>query len=106
MSLAQQEETLLASSGWALTGFWPGDQFTEAFTEGAFYPLGLSHWLLGLCDLEARVGIEPTHKAFAEPCLTTWLPRHCRVAEISAVFLRRKPLVGQPLVDLVDRLFN
>ena len=27
-------------------------------------------------DLEARVGIEPTHKAFAEPCLTTWLPRH------------------------------
>jgi hypothetical protein len=25
--------------------------------------------------LEARVGIEPTHKAFAEPCLTTWLPR-------------------------------
>jgi hypothetical protein len=26
--------------------------------------------------LEARVGIEPTHKAFAEPCLTTWLPRH------------------------------
>ena len=26
-------------------------------------------------DLEARVGIEPTHKAFAEPCLTTWLPR-------------------------------
>ena len=27
-------------------------------------------------ELEARVGIEPTHKAFAEPCLTTWLPRH------------------------------
>ena len=25
--------------------------------------------------LEARVGIEPTHTAFAEPCLTTWLPR-------------------------------
>ena len=25
--------------------------------------------------MEARVGIEPTHKAFAEPCLTTWLPR-------------------------------
>ena len=30
-------------------------------------------------ELEARVGIEPTHKAFAEPCLTTWLPR--RVSE-------------------------
>src|SRR4051794_9863880 len=29
-------------------------------------------------ELEARVGIEPTHKAFAEPCLTTWLPRRLR----------------------------
>lgn len=28
-------------------------------------------------QMEAEVGIEPTHKAFAEPCLTTWLPRHC-----------------------------
>lgn len=26
--------------------------------------------------LEAEVGIEPTNEAFAEPCLTTWLPRH------------------------------
>src|SRR5207237_4824975 len=25
--------------------------------------------------LEAEVGIEPTHTAFAEPCLTTWLLR-------------------------------
>jgi hypothetical protein len=25
--------------------------------------------------LEAEVGIEPTDEAFAEPCLTTWLPR-------------------------------
>ena len=31
--------------------------------------------LLAGNNLEARVGIEPTHKAFAEPCLTTWLPR-------------------------------
>src|SRR5277367_2999237 len=26
-------------------------------------------------EREARVGIEPTHTAFAEPRLTTWLPR-------------------------------
>lgn len=26
--------------------------------------------------LEAKVGIEPTNAAFAEPCLTTWLLRH------------------------------
>jgi hypothetical protein len=25
--------------------------------------------------MEAEVGIEPTNEAFAEPCLTTWLPR-------------------------------
>ena len=24
---------------------------------------------------EARVGIEPTYRGFADPCLTTWLPR-------------------------------
>ena len=28
-----------------------------------------------LKSLEARVGIEPTNAAFAEPCLTTWRPR-------------------------------
>ena len=30
---------------------------------------------LQVLGLEARVGIEPTNAAFAEPCLTTWLPR-------------------------------
>src|ERR1041385_9158510 len=34
------------------------------------------NYLFTLCHyLEARVGIEPTNAAFAEPCLTTWLPR-------------------------------
>lgn len=28
---------------------------------------------------EARVGIEPTNTAFAEPCLTTWLPRRKKI---------------------------
>src|SRR5438067_5828350 len=38
--------------------------------------------------MEARVGIEPTHKAFAEPCLTTWLPRRqrdCKLMEFAHV---------------------
>src|SRR5205823_13924679 len=40
--------------------------------------------------MEARVGMEPTHKAFAEPCLTTWLPRRLGDTKIKGLRLRRK----------------
>ena len=31
---------------------------------------------------EAWVGIAPTYKGFADPCLATWLPSHfCRLAK-------------------------
>ena len=44
--------------------------------------------------LEARVGIEPTNEAFAEPCLTTWLPRPTFASLVCWVRrLKRKNLV-------------
>ena len=33
--------------------------------------------------LEARVGIEPTHKGFADLSLTTWVPRPCSIKQRS-----------------------
>ena len=36
--------------------------------------------LLACEGLEARVGIEPTHKGFADLSLTTWVPRLGRAA--------------------------
>jgi hypothetical protein len=35
-------------------------------------------------ELEARVGIEPTHKGFADLSLTTWVPRLELVARLYA----------------------
>ncbi len=34
--------------------------------------------------LEARVGIEPTHKGFADLSLTTWVPRPCHYVSVPA----------------------
>ena len=45
--------------------------------------------------MEARVGIEPTHKAFAEPCLTTWLPRRLSVRKLNQ-FLPRASQFSLP----------
>ena len=39
----------------------------------SYNPLGTSHLRAKL--LEARGGIEPPNKGFADLCLTTWLPR-------------------------------
>ena len=39
--------------------------------------------------MEARVGIEPTNAAFAEPCLTTWLPRLRGLSRRCALFVQQ-----------------
>src|ERR1700723_3548831 len=46
--------------------------------QGSSIPLEIESKLLK--GLEARVGIEPTHKGFADLSLTTWVPRLGRAA--------------------------
>jgi hypothetical protein len=58
----------------------------SSFSRYAWGTGTLSIWCKDTCrgskllmDLEARVGIEPTHKGFADLSLTTWVPRLGRV---------------------------
>lgn len=57
-----------------------------------------------MLQLEARVGIEPTNAAFAEPCLTTWLPRRrgaCKIVE----FVPRASIVFRRALFRLDVYF-
>ena len=51
--------------------------------------------------MEARVGIEPTHKGFADLSLTTWVPRLEGTAAIAAG--SGKTPGGQGLIGAGDR---
>ena len=47
-----------------------------------------STWIGGLMELEARAGIEPAHKGFADLSLTTWVPRLGQGVWFSAPYRR------------------
>ena len=79
-----EDARLISVSGGVLelprqNGIIPATQF---FPGTLFFPLG---------DLEARAGIEPAHRAFAELGLTTWLPRQTsRGADVAGKKTSRK----------------
>jgi hypothetical protein len=53
--------------------------------------------------LEARVGIEPTHKGFADLSLTTWVPR---LDLYRIVFRRQNPVAWRPAGQRVRGVYN
>ena len=77
MRLQHLTSAPLASYGRVLRGlsrFMPGSASAGTFAGTRLRKNPKPHSTNCLA-LEARVGIEPTNEAFAEPCLTTWLPR-------------------------------
>ena len=49
--------------------------------------------------LEARAGIAPAHRGFADPCLTTWLPSHLL---ISASFCKERVSFFEKIFKRMD----
>ena len=63
---------------------------TGFYSQGILSPQCLPFHHLGL---EAPVGIEPTYKGFADPCLTIWLRR--RINGPKALAQPRPPVRGR-----------